>query len=194
MNSIPKETFSIYRSSAGSGKTYQLAIEFVAMAIKDPNLFNKILAVTFTNKATKEMKERILSFLVLLANKKDNELLHQVKNKTELSEKTVATHAQIVIGKILHQYSQFSISTIDAFFQKIVKSFAKELGLLGNYKVELDQDKIKQELIDQIIDELGGDKELTNWLVDFSFTKVDDNKSWMTPPVRVIQTKPYLSP
>ena len=152
------------------------------MAIKDPNLFNKILAVTFTNKATKEMKERILSFLVLLANKKDNELLHQVKNKTELSEKTIASHAQIVIGKILHQYSQFSISTIDAFFQKIVKSFAKELGLLGNYKVEIDQDKIKQELIDQIIDELGGDKELTNWLVDFSFTKVDDNKSWNIRP------------
>lgn len=176
------QTFSIYRSSAGSGKTYQLAIEFVALAIKDPNLFNKILAVTFTNKATKEMKERILSFLLKLANNEAPELLEQVAEKTELSDETIALNAQLVVGKILHQYSQFSISTIDAFFQKIVKSFAKELGLLGNYKVELDQDKIKQEVIDQIIDELGDDKELTSWLVDFSLAKVDENKSWNIRP------------
>lgn len=128
------------------------------------------------------MKERIISFLLVLAKKEDAELLKQVKDKTGLSNKEIATNAKVVIGKILHQYSQFSISTIDAFFQKIVKSFAKELGLLGNYKVELDQDKIKLEIIDQIIDELGEDKELTNWLVDFSFTKVDENKSWNIRP------------
>lgn len=182
MNSIPKETFSIYRSSAGSGKTYRLATEFVALAIKDPNLFNKILAVTFTNKATKEMKERILSFLLKLANGEDDDLLLQVSEKTKLPNEAIALNAQLVVGKILHQYSQFSISTIDAFFQKIVKSFAKELGLLGNYKVELDQDKVKQEVIDQIIDELGNDKELTNWLVDFALAKVDENKSWNIRP------------
>lgn len=182
MNTESKETFSIYRSSAGSGKTHQLAIEFIALAIKNPTLFNKILAVTFTNKATKEMKERILTFLLKLANQEDAELLYQLAQKTDLSDKIIANNAQIVVGKILHQYSQFSISTIDAFFQKIVKSFAKELGLLGNYKVELDQDKIKQEVIDQIIDELGDDKELTNWLVDFSLAKVDENKSWNIRP------------
>ncbi len=176
------QTFSIYRSSAGSGKTYQLALEFVSLVIKDPNLFNKILAVTFTNKATKEMKERILSFLLKLANGDDDDFLQQVSEKTELPNETIAKNAQLVVGKILHQYSQFSISTIDAFFQKIVKSFARELGLLGNYKVELDQDKIKQEVIDQIIDGLGDDKELTNWLVDFSLAKVEDNKSWNIRP------------
>ncbi len=186
------ETFSIYRSSAGSGKTYQLAIEFVALAIKNPNLFNKILAVTFTNKATKEMKERILSFLLKLANGEDDDLLQQVSEKTELPNETIATNAQLVVGKILHQYSQFSISTIDAFFQKIVKSFAKELGLLGNYKVELDQDKIKQEVIDQIIDELGDDKELTNWLVDFSLAKVDENKSWnIRPQIEILANEVF---
>jgi ATP-dependent helicase/nuclease subunit A len=87
-----------------------------------------------------------------------------------------------VNAKILHNYSQFSISTIDAFFQKIVKSFAKELGLLGNYKVELDQDKIMQEIIDQIMDELGKEKELTGWLIDFSFSKVDENRAWNIRP------------
>ncbi len=189
LNSKKTATFSIYRSSAGSGKTYQLAIEFISLAIKNPNLFNKILAVTFTNKATKEMKERILSFLLKLANprtssteKEDTDLLNQVKQSTNLSEEAISSNSSLVISKILHQYSQFSISTIDAFFQKIVKSFAKELGLLGNFKVELDQDMVKQEIIDQIIDELGDDKVLTNWLVDFSFSKLDDNKSWNIRP------------
>lgn len=182
MNSIETNTFSIYRSSAGSGKTYQLALEFISLAIQNPGLFNKILAVTFTNKATKEMKERILDFLIKLSLGQDKDLLNKVMEKTSLSEKEIARNAKDVVGKILHQYSQFSISTIDAFFQKIVKSFAKELGLLGNFKVELDQDKVKQEIIDQIIDELGENKELTEWLVDFSFSKVDENKSWNIRP------------
>jgi ATP-dependent helicase/nuclease subunit A len=176
------ETFLIYRSSAGSGKTYQLAIEFVSLAVSNPSLFNKILAVTFTNKATKEMKERVLEFLLKLSSQNDPELMDQVRKKTNLTEKEIVENAGIVNAKILHNYSQFSISTIDAFFQKIVKSFAKELGLLGNYKVELDQDKIMQEIIDQIMDELGKEKELTGWLIDFSFSKVDENRAWNIRP------------
>ena len=105
-----------------------------------------------------------------------------MRKKTNLAEEEVVENAAIVNAKILHNYSQFSISTIDAFFQKIVKSFAKELGLLGNYKVELDQDKIMQEIIDQIMDELGKEKELTGWLVDFSFSKVDENRAWNIRP------------
>ena len=113
--------FSIYRSSAGSGKTYQLALEFISLAIRDPNLFNKILAVTFTNKATKEMKERILDFLIKLSAGKESDVLPVVMKNTGLSGDQVRKNAKIVIGKILHQYSQFSVSTIDAFFQKSEK-------------------------------------------------------------------------
>ncbi len=178
----PAETFAIYRSSAGSGKTYQLAVEFISLVLKDPNLFNKTLAVTFTNKATKEMKERILEFLMDLADSKNLDLRLRIKEKTNLPEAEIMANAKIVTGKILHQYSQFSISTIDAFFQRIVKSFARELGLLGNYKVELDQDTIKQDIIDQLIEGVGDDRDLTSWLVDFSFTKVDENKSWNIRP------------
>jgi len=128
------------------------------------------------------MKERILSFLIKLLNKKDDELLNRVKVETGLSDDKISTNAEIIVGKILHQYTHFSVSTIDAFFQKIVKSFAKELGLLGNFKVELDQDKVKQEIIDLMIDELGEDGELTKWLVDFSFSRVDENSSWNIRP------------
>jgi ATP-dependent exoDNAse (exonuclease V) beta subunit len=177
-----RDTFLIYRSSAGSGKTYKLATEFVSLAISDPNLFNKILAVTFTNKATKEMKERILDFLAKIASKEDPALITEMGIITGLSEDVITQNAAIVNDKILHNYSQFSISTIDAFFQKIVKSFAKELGLLGSYKVELDQGKIMDEIIDQIIDDLGKEKELTGWMVDFSFSKVDENRAWDIRP------------
>ena len=172
----------MYRSSAGSGKTFRLAIEFVSLAIKNPNLFNKILAVTFTNKATKEMKERILAFLQSLAKREDQGLLDEVRAATGLSDGQIAENASIVNDRILHNYAQFSISTIDAFFQKIVKSFAKELGLMGNYKVELDQEKIMGEIIDQLIDDLGKEKELTGWLVDFSVSKVDENRAWNIRP------------
>ena len=182
-SSLSSDTFLIYRSSAGSGKTYRLAIEFVSLAIKNPNLFNKILAVTFTNKATREMKERIILFLQKIANKEDQGLLDEVRQEIKLlSDQQIADNARIVIDKILHNYTQFSISTIDAFFQKIVKSFAREIGLLGNFKVELDQEKIMAEIIDQMMDDLGKEPELTGWLVDFSFSKVDDNKAWNIRP------------
>jgi len=186
----PKSNFSIYRSSAGSGKTYQLALEFIALVLVDPSLYNKILAVTFTNKATKEMKERILDFLIDLSLNRNDPLLDQLMEKTQLDQKLIVKHAKEIVGKILHQYSQFSVSTIDSFFQKIVKSFARELGLLGNFKVELDQDKVKQEIIDQVIDELGVDKEITNWLVDFSFSKVEDNQSWdIRPQIEILASE-----
>jgi ATP-dependent helicase/nuclease subunit A len=143
--------FTIYRSSAGSGKTYQLALEYVSLVVSNPNNFNKILAVTFTNKATREMKDRILDFLRVLADRRDDTLQGQIALKTRLRADEVAKNAALVNEKILHNYSEFSISTIDSFFQKIVKSFAKELGLLGNYKVELDQEKVMNEVIDHMM-------------------------------------------
>lgn len=128
------------------------------------------------------MKERILAFLMQLADQSNASLMDQLISNTGLPQSTIVANAKVVVSKILHQYAQFSVSTIDAFFQKVVKSFAKELGLLGNYKVELDQDMIKKELIDQIMDELGNDAELAGWLVEFSFTRVDNNKSWNIRP------------
>jgi len=108
--------------------------------------------------------------------------MQQVMELTDLPEVVIVENAALVNEKILHNYSEFAISTIDAFFQRIVKSFAKELGLLGSYKVELDQDSVMQELIDELIDELGSDPKLTGWLVNFSFSRVDDHKAWNIRP------------
>ena len=176
------ETFVIYRSSAGSGKTYRLAVEYIALCVSDPLLFSKVLAVTFTNKATREMKNRIIEFLIKLSEKEDEALMQAIREMTGLSEEAIAKNAREVIKNILHQYSRFSVSTIDAFFQKIVKSFARELGLLGNFTVELDQDKVMQEVIDRIIAGLEDEKDLTKWMVDFSYQQVDEGKSWNIRP------------
>ena len=182
MNTDLKRNFKIYRSSAGSGKTYQLALEYISLAIKNPAHFDKILAVTFTNKATKEMKDRILHFLISIAESSDDNLTSQLHLRTGLSEHEIAKNSKILISRILHHYSGFSVSTIDAFFQKVVKSFARELGLLGNYSVELDLEMVKQEIIDRLIDEVGSNELLTGWLIDFSYYKVDDNRSWNIRP------------
>ncbi len=176
--------FQIYRSSAGSGKTYTLALEFIALALEKPHLATRILAVTFTNKATREMKERIIKFLTELAAGKNNALKTQLSQKTGLSEDLIQKNAGSVLKRILHQYSNFNVSTIDAFFQKIVKSFAREIGLLGNFKVELDTELVKQDIVDMLIEDIGleGKEMLTDWLVEFSNDQVDDSKSWDVRP------------
>jgi ATP-dependent exoDNAse (exonuclease V) beta subunit len=173
-----KKGFIIYRSSAGSGKTYSLALEFISLCIADPGLYNKILAVTFTNKATREMKERIIGNLEKLSINSDPDLMKDIKKKTGSTEDIVKERAAKVLDNILHNYSQLSISTIDAFFQKIVKAFAKELGLMGNFSVELDQGKVLDEVIDLLIEDVGSDKELTEWLIDFSTDAVESGEAW----------------
>jgi len=173
-----KNAFIIYRSSAGSGKTYSLALEFISLCIADPGLFSKILAVTFTNKATREMKERIIGNLEKLAINSDPELMKDISEKTGYSDVLVIERAAKVLDNILHNYSQLSISTIDAFFQKIIKAFAKELGLMGNFSIELDQAKVMDEVIDLLIEDVGKDQELTGWLIDFSSDAVESGEAW----------------
>ena len=79
---------------------------------------------------------------------------------------------------ILHQYSQFSISTIDAFFQKVIRSFTREAGLMGDYRLEVEQDNVLEEVIDNLIDELGNNKELTEWVVDFAKENLENERAW----------------
>jgi len=173
-----KNGFIIYRSSAGSGKTYSLALEFISLCIADPGLYNKILAVTFTNKATREMKERIIGNLGKLSINSEPGLMKDIREKTGYAEDIVMERAAKVLDNILHNYSQLSISTIDAFFQKIIKAFAKELGLMGNFSIELDQAKVLDEVIDLLIEDVGSDKELTGWLIDFSSDAVESGEAW----------------
>ena len=170
--------FTIYRSSAGSGKTYTLAREYLLLALRNPDQFGQILAITFTNKATREMKDRILAFLMDLRAGKAPELATFYCNALKIGVEVLQERAFRLLGNILHRYDEFAVSTIDAFFQRIVRAFARELGLLGSFGLELDEEKVLQIAVDLTIDSAGSDKRLRDWLAELVDRNLDEGRSW----------------
>ena len=115
--------FEIYRSSAGSGKTYQLAVEYLKLILKEDGDFRRILAVTFTNKATNEMKARIIEYLFNITKNEGNKsLIETLCKELMLDEIQLIERAKKTLKKLLHGYSYFSVSTIDSFFQKVISA------------------------------------------------------------------------
>lgn len=179
-------SFTIYKSSAGSGKTYTLVKEYLNLVMQHPEDYRHVLAITFTNKAAAEMKDRILHYLALMAygaaNKSDEGLLAGLtKHYCELIQgdaATVQARAQLVLGNILHDYSNFAIGTIDSFVQSIVRSFARELKLPAIFEVELSAENLLHKSIDALLSKAGVEPELTTLLVSFIKTKMEDEKSW----------------
>ncbi len=174
---MPKP-FKIYRSSAGSGKTYTLAKDYLRLALRNPAYFRHILAVTFTNKATQEMKDRILRYLHDFSRGRQNEMYHELKDYLQFNETQFQDRCQSVLSNILHSYTNFAVSTIDAFFQKVIRAFSREVGLYGGFTLELEQDKVLAVVIDRLLEEIGENQTLTEWLIRFSEGKVDEGKSW----------------
>ena len=178
------KNFKVLRSSAGSGKTYALAINFISIALvgaknTKADYYKKILAMTFTNKAAKEMKERVLDYLNILSNRKDKDnILQTIISETSLSEKEVFILSKEIRNHILHNYSDLKISTIDKFTYGIVRTFAKDLQLNQNFELEMDSYKIIQPVVSLLLSRIskkGGD--LSNALVEFAMQKAEDGKS-----------------
>lgn len=169
----------IIRASAGSGKTYSLTQEVLLTLINEElKYYRHILAVTFTNKATAEMKQRILKELHLLASKQKSDHLDILMKYSNKSEGSVRSKANAILQNILHGYSWFRVETIDTFFQGIIRSFVRELGIAGNYNIELDQDKILNEAIDALLENIGNDKDVLKWLLEHVDNKISEGKSW----------------
>lgn len=124
------------------------------------------------------MKDRILAYLDDFANARPNELAEELKKELTLDQNTFQERSQNVQREILHNYSQFSISTIDAFFQRVIRSFTRESGLMGDYRLEIEQDIVLEEVIDDLIDELGSNKELTEWVVEFAKDSLENERAW----------------
>nr|MBI1232136.1 AAA family ATPase [Cytophagales bacterium] len=170
----------LYKSSAGSGKTYTLTMEYLKLALEFPTAFRHILAVTFTNKATQEMKERILRELGRIkkqanpAEKMDQCLLTHLNITPEILQQ----RAGATLSAILHDYSAFSVSTIDSFFQRIIRAFAREIDLQAKFDIELDQDAVLDRLVDRLIIQLTKDEFLHRWLVAFALEQIQMGKSW----------------
>ena len=168
----------ILSASAGSGKTYQLAYKYVRDVIENPTTYRNILAVTFTNKATEEMKSRILKEIHTLASGKHSSYTVSLCDELSLDEHTVRQRAREVRSSILHDYSHFSVFTIDTFFQRILRAFIKELGIDLNFSIELDGNTLLNRSADTMVEEIATNRELQRWLTDFMHERIDNNKRW----------------
>ncbi len=178
-----EKPFHIYRSSAGSGKTRTLAREYIRLALRNKDYFKYIVAMTFTNKSTQEMKDRILTYLSEFAEGKSKDLADEIiteqkRNGVVLEWPLLKKISEEVLVLLLHRYSEFSISTIDAFFQRVIRSFTRETGLLGNFRLEVDNSVVQKEVIDLLMDQLSENEELRGWVLDFSMEKLTSGDNW----------------
>ena len=168
----------ILNASAGSGKTYQLAYKYVRDVVEQPGIYRHILAVTFTNKATEEMKSRILKEIHLLASGQPSSYLDNLCRELSLDAATVRRRAREVRSKILHDYSRFTVLTIDTFFQRILRAFIKELGIDLNYNVEIETASVLSKGADTLIEQITVDRDLQRWLTEFVQERIDEGRKW----------------
>ena len=189
----------VYRASAGSGKTYTLAVEYISLLAINPMEYQNILAVTFTNKATTEMKQRILSTLYGIANDftstKDyvKSILDNLEARRtmpqyqdepyrsvlkEMNEELLRMRAKEALSNIIHDYSRFHIETIDSFFQSVVREIANELEMSTNMKVEIDETSVLSDAIDEIIENLREGSNEFRSVIEFIEEKIRGGHSW----------------
>ncbi|MBM6993603.1 MAG: UvrD-helicase domain-containing protein [Prevotella sp.] len=173
---------TVYKASAGSGKTFTLAVEYIKLLILDPQNYRYILAVTFTNKATEEMKTRILSQLYGIAHalSDSEDYMDRMREAyPRMTDDDIRTRANTAMHLILHHYNYFRVETIDSFFQSILRNLARELGLTANLQVGLNDTEVENEAVDNIIEGIQQDNDpLLSWLMEFVTEKMDEEKNW----------------
>lgn len=173
---------TVYRASAGSGKTFRLTGEYIRLLFKDHlnNRHRTILAVTFTNKATGEMKTRIIEELHRLACGDASPYLDELMREYGYSENHTREKAGKILINILHDYSSFSISTIDKYFQQVIRAFAREMGVHGGYALELDTAQVLEQAVDTLFFELSAasNKQLLEWLTRFAEERIEQAENW----------------
>ena len=164
----PTKPITVYKASAGSGKTFRLALDYIRLLLgtcdehghwhvkkRYDNAHRSILAITFTNKATNEMKGRIVRELAILAGREPRwgkkKYMELLRNDFDCSEKELAAVASQALKAILEDYGFFNISTIDAFFQVVLRTFAREANLMGNYEIDLDKSGAYKDAVDVLL-------------------------------------------
>ncbi len=171
---------TVYKASAGSGKTFTLAVEYIKLLINNPQSYRNILAVTFTNKATEEMKMRILSQLYgiwkHLPDSRD--YLDKIIDETSLSEDVVTQRAGIALNLLLHNYNYFRVETIDTFFQSVLRNLARELDLTANLRIGLNDIQVEEQAVDRLIDSLTHQDIMLQWIMKYIMESISDDRSW----------------
>ncbi len=173
-------SFQVYNASAGSGKTFTLVKEYLKVLFQADTIyrFQNILAITFTNKAAAEMKERVVQSLTEISLGKENDMLSLLVSETGIDKKKIRERARQILNNLLQNYSAFNIYTIDTFTHKLIRAFAIDLGLSVNFEVEMDTDPWLQEAVRQVISKVGIDKEITNLLTEYALMQIDEDKGW----------------
>lgn len=179
-----EQSYKIYSASAGSGKTSTLVEEYlgILLANERPREFRKVLAITFTNKAVNEMKERILwslqAFSTVPRPPKAEYMFESLKDTLGLSEGELKDRASRRLKEILHNYAFFDVSTIDKFNHRLIRTFARDLKLPQNFEVVLDTEQLLSEAVNRVLNKAGNDDQLTRFLIEFSIEKTEADKSW----------------
>ncbi|WP_400190622.1 UvrD-helicase domain-containing protein [Hymenobacter sp. B81] len=207
-------TFRIYSASAGSGKTYQLTKEYLRLALgaDEPGYYKGILAITFTNAAAAEMKERIIGALrgfaqpgtdpkadALLAELAEemaaDGLLPRVLDTPEARQGLLCRRAQQTFKLVLYHYADFAVSTIDSFVQRVVQAFTRELGLPAAFEVELDDESVLHAAVALLLDKVNRGPEhqlLTRTLQDYALSKAEEGRSWNQLPEEIMRFGKFL--
>lgn len=179
------QNLKVYKASAGSGKTFKLVSEYLKLCFtsSSPYKFRKILAITFTNKAAGEMKERIIDHLRSLSSNEDTKhynpaILEYYQKETKLTKEILQEKSRQILTSILHDYTSFSISTIDKFTHKIIRSFARDLKLSADFELEMDPDFVLDKTIDDIVSLAGTDEEITDILTRYVHYLLQEDENW----------------
>ncbi|MGB1451374.1 MAG: UvrD-helicase domain-containing protein, partial [Marinirhabdus sp.] len=179
-----RSRFTIYNASAGSGKTYTLVKKYLAALFAAPrdDHYTHMLAITFTNRAVAEMKQRIVSTLYEFSRpeilKGPSPLFTELLEETATSAQKLHEKAQRVLTGLLHNYSAFNVETIDSFNHRIIRTFARDLKLPQNFEVSLEQYELLTKAVGQLVARAGTQPEITKVLVNFALSKTDEDKSW----------------
>lgn len=178
-------SLKVYKASAGSGKTFQLALEYIALALESgsPTAFANILAVTFTNKATGEMKDRILAQLYNLAQGgTDHAFAERIQERLKLDAAEIKSRASRTLHSIVHNYDRFRVETIDSFFQSLLTGLAHELNLSRGFSVDLDTDQVVSRAVDRMILSVGRSNRtsarVAGLVLSYMEEQIEDDKGW----------------
>ncbi|HWR74551.1 MAG TPA: UvrD-helicase domain-containing protein, partial [Bacteroidales bacterium] len=180
-----------YSASAGSGKTHALTGFYLSRVLADPGAYRRILAVTFTNSAAAEMKGRILSRLATLGSAKTEDEAERHEFAAYLCKYfpdlypdpgqamlTIRKNAPLALKNILQDYSRFTVGTIDSFFQRVIRAFAREIEIPAGYEIELEHEALLSDAVDGLLAEVATDTRLRRWISSYVASRLDDNKGW----------------
>ena len=171
---------TVYKASAGSGKTFTLATEYIRLIVENPTNYRNILAVTFTNKATEEMKMRILSQLygIWKGLPESDNYLQVIVEKTGYPTELIRERAGQGLSNLLHNYNYFRVETIDTFFQSVLRNMARELDLTTNLKIGLNDVQVEELAVDQLIADLSTTDVMLQWILKYIMESISDEKTW----------------